>query len=54
MNITFKYDRFIFSALSFTQDPSVIHYYLEIETYNHLNTHFCSWKLDSVGMLICP
>ncbi len=49
MNISFKYDRFIFSALSFSQGAFIVHYFLEVETYNHLNTHFCSWKLDSVG-----
>ena len=49
MNISFLYDRFIFSALSLDQSQIPIHYYLEIETFHHLNTFYCWWRYDSVG-----
>lgn len=49
MNISFQYDRFIFSALSLDQSEIPIHYYLEIETFHHLNTYYCWWRYDSVG-----
>jgi len=48
INVTFKYDRFIVSALSLEADFP-INYYLEIETFHHLNTHVCNWRTESAG-----
>ena len=50
LNISFQHDRFIFSALSLDQSEIPIHYYLEIETFHHLNTYYCWWRYDSVGI----